>query len=77
MAVLCTRFRDQANAKLMEFVCDTEDEIRDLPTTTEMGKGSFIEFTHTAPIGSVAVVGNDGGELLVYELFSFGWKKIS
>lgn len=29
-----------------------------------------------APFGSTCVVGNKDGELILYMLFSFGWKKL-
>jgi len=77
MAVLCSKFGEKMNATIMEFVLDTEDEIQYLPTTEKQGTGEFEQFNHVAPIGSIAVVGNDGGDLLIYELFSFGWKKLS
>ena len=77
MAGICSHFRGQVNANIMTFVCDSEDEVRDLPTTTEVGKGVFADFTHTANLGSICQVGNDGGDLLIYELFSFGWKKLN
>lgn len=77
MAVLCSKFGEKMNAVIMEFVLDTENEIQYLPTTEKKGSGDFEHFNHTAPIGSIAVIGNDGGELLIYELFSFGWKKLN
>jgi hypothetical protein len=77
MAGLCTYFAGRANTSIMEFCCDEESEVQDLPTTTEHGKGVFENYKQCAPMGSTCLVGNDGGELLVYMLFSFGWKKIS
>lgn len=77
MAGICTKFGDKANVNLMEFVCDTEDEVRYLPTTEEKGTGIFSELAHLAPLGSICIVGNEGGDLIIYELFGFGWKKIS
>lgn len=77
MAGICSIFKGVVNADIMQFVCDSEDEIDDLPTTTEVGKGVFEKFNHTASIGSYCQVGNEGGDLIIYELFSFGWKKIS
>jgi len=76
MAIVCSKFGDHMNAIIMEFVLDAEDEIQFLPTTERKGVGDFDHFNHTAPIGSTAVIGNDGGELIVYMLFSFGWKRI-
>lgn len=77
MAGLCTHVGGRANTNIMEFVCDTEDEVKDLPTMTEHGKGVFENYKQTAPMGSECTVGNEGGDLLVYKLFSFGWKKLS
>lgn len=77
MAGICSHFRGKVNVDLAEFVVDTEDEVRDLPTTTEKGKGVFEKFDHLPPIGSICTVGNEGGDLIIYELFSFGWKKLS
>ena len=76
MAGICSNFKGQINANIMKFICDSESEIADLPTTTEKGKGVFEHFNHTAEIGSTCQVGNEGGELLIYQLFSFGWKKL-
>ena len=77
MALQCTKFGERYNTTLCEFVVDSEDDIKYLPTTTKNGSGEFEHFNHTCPIGSITTVGNEGGELLVYELFSFGWKKLS
>lgn len=79
MAGMLLRMGDKPNVNIMEFVVDSESEIQYLPTTTNKGSGVFENnpsFNFTAPIGSSCIVGNDGGDLLVYMLFSFGWKKI-
>jgi hypothetical protein len=76
MAGICLRYEDRANVDLMEFACDTIDEIDDAPTTTRGGVGVFSKYTTPAPIGSTLIVGNSGGEMMVYMLFGFGWKQI-
>lgn len=76
MAGMCIRYGDRANCGIMEFVADEISEIQDLPTTREFGKGVFEAYRQTAPLGSTCLVGNEGGDLLVYILFSFGWKKL-
>ena len=76
MAGICLRYEDRANIELMEFACDTIDEIDNAPTTTRGGIGCFEKYANPAPIGSTLLVGNDGGELLVYMLFSSGWKQL-
>lgn len=77
MAAMCIRYGDRANCGIMEFVCDEISEVQDAPTTTEFGKGVFETYRQTAPIGSTCIVGNEGGDLLVYMLFSFGWKALN
>lgn len=76
MAEKCIRYRDKANTNLMEFVCDSISDLDNLPTTIKKGTGIFKSFDQYAPIGSTCVVGNEGGDLLVYMLFSFGWKQL-
>ena len=79
MAGMLLRMGDKPNVNIMEFVVDSESEIKYLPTTNSKGSGAFANnssFNFIAPIGSTCIVGNEGGELLVYMLFSFGWKKI-
>lgn len=77
MSGICLRYGDRANVGIMEFVCDEISEVQDLPTTTNHGKGAFENYKQTAPIGSICIVGNEGGNLLVYMLFSFGWKALN
>ena len=76
MAGTCIRYGDRPNVNIMEFVCDTIDEIKDAPTTTTKGKGVFETYKFCAPVGSTLIVGNEGGDVLVYMLFSFGWKQM-
>lgn len=78
MSMVCTKFGGASNIALCELVADSVDELlSDAPTTKKKGTGNFADFDHYAPIGSTAIVGNEGGELLVFQLYSFGWKKIS
>ena len=77
MAGVCTHYGDRANIGIMQFCCDSIDEVQDLPTTSEFGKGVFENYRQCAPLGSTCIVGNEGGKLLVYMLFSFGWKALN
>ena len=77
MAGVCTHYGDHVNVGLMQFCCDSIDEVQDLPTTSEFGKGVFENYRQCAPRGSTCIVGNEGGKLLVYMLFSFGWKALN
>ena len=77
MAGVCTHNGDRANVGIMQFCCDSIDEVQDLPTTSEFGKGVFENYRQCAPLGSTCIVGNEGGKLLVYMLFSFGWKALN
>ena len=50
-----------------------------VPTTTSRGTGKFADdasFKLYAPIGSTCIVGNGTNEVLVYMLFSNGWKQM-
>lgn len=79
MAGILLRIGDNPNASVCEFAVDTEDEIQYLPTTQKKGNGIFENnpnFDLFPPMGSTCVVGNDGSDLLIYMLFSFGWKKL-
>ena len=67
------------NENTREFVVETVEEIQYLPTITEKGSGPFKNkpgFNSCAPIGSTCIVGNGGADILVYMLFSNGWKEI-
>lgn len=76
MAGIITQYRGNVDANIVEFTIDSENEIQYLPTTTSVGTGDFSRFDKTVPIGSTCIVGNENGDLLVYMLFSFGWKKM-
>ena len=70
----------RANTNVCEFVVDSVDEIELLPTTTEKAKGKFMNdssFDFYPPLGSTCLVGNEAGDLIVFQLFSFGWKRLS
>lgn len=75
MAGTCIKMADRANTRFLEFVCDSTSDIQNLPTTNNAGVGDFKYFK-SAPIGSTCIVGNEGGDILVYMLFSFGWKQL-
>ena len=67
------------NTGQCEFYVDTEAEIAFLPTTTKKATYNFAKnpnFDFTPAVGSTCVVGNYGGELIVYILTSSGWSKI-
>lgn len=79
MAGILLRMGNNPNVNSMEFVVDSENEVQYLPTAEHKGTGNFkndLSFSCCAPIGSTCIVGNNGGNVLVYMLFSFGWKKI-
>ena len=75
MAIICSEYGGQPNTVICSFVCDTVDEVNELPTTKKKGTGSFADFDHYANIGSTATVNSDSG-VLVYMLFSEGWKQL-
>lgn len=79
MAGTLLRIGDNPNINICEFCVDTVDEIQYLPTTTTKASGYFASnpnFDMYPPIGSTCIVGNGDGDLLVYMLFSNGWKEI-
>lgn len=79
MAGILLRQGDVPNRNICEFCVDTIDEIQYLPTTTSKASGNFLglsDFGVRPPIGSTCIVGNGENELLVYMLFSSGWKQI-
>lgn len=76
MSMVCSKFGNSANIPICEFVADSVDELlSDAPTTKKKGTGKFSEFNHYAPIGSTAIV-NNSGSIVVYMLFSDGWKEM-
>lgn len=79
MAGILMRMGDRPNINICEYAVDTIEEVELLPTTTTIGVGKFSEdasFKFRPPIGSTCIVGNGDEELLVYMLFSNGWKKL-
>lgn len=76
MAGSLIRYGDRANVGIAEFVVDSILEIEYLPTTKKHGSGIFASYSNTIPVGSTCIVGNQGGEILVYMLFGFGWKNM-
>ena len=44
--ILCSEYGGQSNTIICGFVCDTVDEVKDLPTTTKKGSGNFASFDH-------------------------------
>lgn len=79
MAGMLLRIGDRPNTNICEFCVDTVDEVSLLPTTTSRGTGKFADdasFKLYAPIGSTCIVGNGVDEVLVYMLFSNGWKQM-
>lgn len=73
MAGRILTYKDYMHAA--DFAVDTVDEIAYLPTTEAEGTGIFAGHKKRA-MGSTCIVGNEDGDLLVYMLFSFGWKQI-
>ena len=73
--ILCSEFGGQQNTIICSFVCDNVDEVQYLPTTKKKGTGTFADFNHYANIGSTVTVNSDSG-VLVYMLFSEGWKQL-
>ena len=79
MAGMLLRIGDRPNTNICEFCVDTVDEIELLPTTTKKASGKFAgdaNFKMYPPIGSTCIVGNGTDEVLVYMLFSNGWKQM-
>lgn len=77
MAGVAMKYGDRPNIGFFEFVCDTVEEcVNEAPTTTRKGTGAFEAYQQYAPIGSTCIIGNEGGDVKIYMLFSFGWKEI-
>ncbi|WP_313069791.1 hypothetical protein [Lacrimispora sp.] len=79
MAGTLLRIGDKPNVNMCEFVVDTEEEIEYLPTTKKKASGLFNsspDFDVCPPIGSTCCVGNENGDLIIYMLFTFGWRKL-
>ena len=79
MAGTLLRIGDRPNTNICEFCVDTVDEVELLPTTTKKASGKFADDANIKmhpPIGSTCIVGNGTEEVLVYMLFSNGWKQM-
>ena len=79
MAGTLLRIGDRPNTNICEFCVDTVDEIQLLPTTNKNASGRFENdacFKMNPPIGSTCIVGNGEADVLVYMLFSNGWKQM-
>lgn len=73
--ILCSEYGGQPNTIICSFVCDSVDEVKDLPTTKKLGSGSFVDFNHYANIGSTVTIGNNGSTKVMM-LFSNGWQEV-
>lgn len=73
--ILCSEYGGQPNTIICSFVCDSVDEVKDLPTTKKLGSGSFTDFNHYANIGSTVTIGNNGSTKVMM-LFSSGWQEV-
>ena len=73
--ILCSEYGGQPNTIICSFVCDSVDEVKDLPTTKKLGSGSFSDFNHYANIGSTVTIGNNGATKIMM-LFSSGWQEV-
>lgn len=73
--ILCSEYGGQQNTIICSFVCDSVDEVKDLPTTKKLGSGSFSDFNHYANIGSTVTIGNNGTTKIMM-LFSSGWQEV-
>lgn len=73
--ILCSEYGGQPNTIICSFVCDSVDEVKDLPTTKKLGSGSFSDFNHYANIGSTVIIGNNGATNVMM-LFSSGWQDL-
>lgn len=78
MAGINTKYGNEYNQPIREYIVTSIDEIADLPTTTTDAKGKFaddVNFQHRPCIGSICQVVADSG-LLVYMLNENGWQEI-
>ncbi len=74
MAGVLIRYANQETGT-SEFAVDTVGEVEYLPTTTAAGTGIFERYDKVK-LGSTCIVGNGSDDLLVYMLFTSGWKQI-
>lgn len=78
MAGIKSKYGNDYNTPISEYVLTDKTKIADLPTTTSDAKGKFaddVNFKNRPAIGSVAQVIDSTG-LAVYMLSSSGWVEI-
>jgi len=78
MAGIKSKYGNDYNTPISEYVLTDKTEIADLPTTTSDAKGKFaddVNFKSRPAIGSVAQVIDSTG-LTVYMLSLTGWVEI-
>lgn len=78
MAGIKSKYGNDYNTPISEYVLTDKAEIADLPTTTSDAKGKFaddVNFKNRPAIGSVAQVIDSTG-LTVYMLSLTGWVEI-
>lgn len=79
MAGILMKIGGRTNANICEYCVDTVEEVAMLPTAAKPATGLFEDvesFDIIPPIGSTCIVGNGSDDLLVYMLFSNGWKLV-
>lgn len=78
MAGIKSKYGNDYNTPISEYVLTDKAEIADLPTTTFDAKGKFandVNFKNRPAIGSIAQV-IDSNSLTVYMLSNSGWVEI-
>lgn len=78
MAGIKSKYGNDYNTPISEYVLTDKTEIADLPTTMSDAKGKFaddVNFQHRPAIGSTAQVIDSNG-LTVYLLSDTGWVEI-
>ena len=78
MAGIKSKYGNDYNTPISEYILTDKAEIADLPTTTSDAKGKFandVNFKNRPAIGSIAQV-IDSNSLTVYMLSNSGWVEI-
>ena len=78
MTGIKSKYGNDYNTPISEYVLTDKAEIADLPTTTSDAKGKFandVNFKNRPAIGSIAQV-IDSNSLTVYMLSNSGWVEI-
>ncbi len=78
MAGIKSKYGNDYNTPLSEYILTDKSEIADLPTTDKDASGKFaddVNFQHRPAIGSTAQVIDSNG-LTVYLLSDVGWVEI-